>query len=552
MLRLLIVDDEEQIVDWLYELFKTSSRYELDVFKAYSGSEALEWLNRTPIDIVLSDMCMPGIDGLELLKRIKERWPWCRVIFLTGHDDFDLIYEAVKYEDVVYLLKSESDAVITEAVENAAKSAEEELKKLRQLEHAKLQVKSVLPLMQKEYFSDLLDGVSTVAQDSQGTLDELEIALSADTGLMLLLGKLDQETVEGFRALPGLHHRINASFQSRLPKGVRQACLIHERTYFVWLLQPTESYNHAGLFASHIKAAVEHTQSYAREALKVSLSFSMTDDLFLWDRLSEKYEALKKLLSLRIGNGREMILAEGFSTPDAQDPAFETVTPVHSLSVAKKKVPTLERYLESGQKSEFMPVFEELLTNLESVKERNNFSAIELFYSISIMLLSYINKMGLAPELSFKVGLYKLFRHEEFNSWDEAAAFLRDMGNLLFDVLQSGQGTRAEQTVSRLKSYIKENIHTDLSLYSLGDYVHFNPVYLSRLFKQITGQNLSEYIAAERVSKAKELLERSERKIHEIALEVGCSSSNYFVRMFKKETGITPQEYRTRQQEVKN
>ena len=89
MYRLLIVDDEYQIVDWLYELFRGIPYLDLDICKAYSGSEALEWLNRTKIDIVITDICMPGIDGLELADRIYKNWPFCKLIFLTGYDEFD-------------------------------------------------------------------------------------------------------------------------------------------------------------------------------------------------------------------------------------------------------------------------------------------------------------------------------------------------------------------------------------------------------------------------------------------------------------------------------
>lgn len=100
MFRLLIVDDEEIIVNSLYEIFNSLPEIELDVYKAYSAQEAIDWLSRTRIDIVLSDIMMPEIDGLQLLEEIHKRWPFCKVIFLTGYEKFDYIYGALQIKDV--------------------------------------------------------------------------------------------------------------------------------------------------------------------------------------------------------------------------------------------------------------------------------------------------------------------------------------------------------------------------------------------------------------------------------------------------------------------
>ena len=119
MYRLLIVDDEKEILDWLTELFQETAEMDLDVYKAASGQAALDILNRTKIDIVLTDIRMPGLSGLQLLERIRGRWPLCRVIFLTGYNEFDYVYSAIKYDGVGYLLKTEEDEVILNTVRQA-------------------------------------------------------------------------------------------------------------------------------------------------------------------------------------------------------------------------------------------------------------------------------------------------------------------------------------------------------------------------------------------------------------------------------------------------
>src|SRR5699024_10185390 len=107
MYRLLIVDDEELITDGLYDVFSRLMPDDLDVYKAYSGKEALEWMARTRIDIILTDISMPGLSGLDLIEEVQELWPHCKVVFLTGYDHFDYVYQAIQMNNVKYLLKTE-------------------------------------------------------------------------------------------------------------------------------------------------------------------------------------------------------------------------------------------------------------------------------------------------------------------------------------------------------------------------------------------------------------------------------------------------------------
>ena len=95
-----------------------------------------------------------------------------------------------------------------------------------------------------------------------------------------------------------------------------------------------------------------------------------------------------------------------------------------------------------------------------------------------------------------------------------------------------------------MRAYIGEHLGEDLSLVRLAGYIHFNPSYVSRLFKQECGVNLSEYIESARIDRAKELLKNDKLKVLEIGVRVGYEASQSFTRFFKKATGVTPQEYR--------
>jgi two-component system response regulator YesN len=100
------------------------------------------------------------------------------------------------------------------------------------------------------------------------------------------------------------------------------------------------------------------------------------------------------------------------------------------------------------------------------------------------------------------------------------------------------------KSIDKILQYINDNISEDLSLVRLSELVYFNPSYLSRLFKQVVGDNLSDYICKAKIRKAKQLLESPDTKIHEVASAMGYYSTTNFARFFKKLTNMTPQEYR--------
>ena len=111
-MNLLIVDDERYIVNYLFALIEEQIEIDLNIQKAYSGSEALEILSISKIDLMLLDIHMPGYSGLELAGKVSASWPRCHIIFLTAYDNFEYIYQANRLSHTSYLLKTESDETI--------------------------------------------------------------------------------------------------------------------------------------------------------------------------------------------------------------------------------------------------------------------------------------------------------------------------------------------------------------------------------------------------------------------------------------------------------
>lgn len=154
---MMIVDDEPNILDGLYEFFVKADFKDLEIIKVHSADHAIDWLNTVKIDIVLSDICMPGMDGMALIQEIVDRWPRCKVILLTGHNEFDFAHQAIRNPCVVdYLLKTEGMDKIRAAVELTLEKISSEEDYFYKSQWLRDKLPRALPQLQQQLLHDIL------------------------------------------------------------------------------------------------------------------------------------------------------------------------------------------------------------------------------------------------------------------------------------------------------------------------------------------------------------------------------------------------------------
>lgn len=546
MYRLLIVDDEPMVTDSLYDVIKNADNLDLDIYKAYSGVEAIAWLNRTKIDIVLTDIRMPGITGLQLLDEIYKNWPQSKVIFLTGYDEFEYVYKAIQYKGVSYLLKTEPYEKIIQAVRNAAESIEESLKMEEVLKGFDKNSQIASELIRKEYLLEVLNSHAAKADSRQQSFDRLSIGLNASFPVFLLIGRIDDLRAEtDYEDRSDQFLAVKHIAEKYLSQKTDLAFTTDEKLNLIWLIQPknperNEEYHGSALF---ISGMLETIQSASLNALKLTVSFLFTEIPYMWADLPEKYRMSKEMLNLRIGDGKEMILTAGI--PDMEE-YTEWAAPAdvkNALSRLREK-DMLEAYLERGDREAYLHLLNRFTGCFGKIKSMHYLPAQQIYMTLATMILSYINRFNLMKKVAFKIDLYRLTHIEEYQSWGQAADYLADISGVLFDIQSSEQQSRTLDVMNEIKAYIAGHIAEDLSLVRLSETFHFNSSYLSRLFKQEEGLNLSEYIFGERLEKAKKLLSGTDWKVLKISETVGYNSTTSFGRVFKRSTGFTPQEYR--------
>ncbi|RIX59250.1 helix-turn-helix domain-containing protein [Paenibacillus nanensis] len=538
MYRLLIVDDEEIITDGLYEVFQRLMSESLDVCKAYSAKEALDWLSRTRVDIVLTDIRMPGMNGLELSQQIQIYWPRCKIVFLTGFSEFDYAYQAIQLPNTRYLLKTEGYDKVTQTVMDVIREIDQDLRVERLVEKSLEQTDALELIAQGDYFRHFLQGSSSShrhREELARDFEELHIPLSPGAPVLLALGRVSYRADIGFAGRSRVLWEIRKLWNSFMSEQTISIGVIDKYDDVLWFIQP--SLDAGETFHQHLIRYLEGTLELVQEACQASLqssvSFTVSGSLCEWEEVPPRYERLRRLQQLRIGDGLAMILMDRAEQGEADA--------LKEAASIDQKAAIMEVYLEGGKAAEFLGELDMLSAALLQCCCGNVQKTIEGYYAVALILFSYMNRMGMHDKLA-EYG--KLMRLDDHDSMKEAFVYLREAAESVFDYKNKDERDRASKVIERICQFIEDHLSEDLSLVRLAEIHFFNPSYLSRFFKQEFGMNVSEYIDKCRLRKAKEMLRNHEWKVRDVASAVGYEAAHSFTRFFKKMTGLTPQEYR--------
>ncbi|MBB6734512.1 response regulator [Cohnella zeiphila] len=542
MYRILLVDNESYIVDGLAEMVEEERR-ELEVYKAYSASEAVDWLNRTRIDLMLTDIRMPGMSGLELQRLVVRQWPRCKILFLSGYNDFAYVQEAMRYGGVDYLLKTDGDEKILEAIDRAVQSLEDQLQANEILQRAQAQVRDTLPLLRKDFFCDLLHGDLQALRSLSGQFQMLDAGLDSAQQLLLVVGRTDRPAHIPSTDWPLLLFAVQNIAEEYMATSVRSLSIPFDSSRIVWFVQlpdgasETEEWERAARF---IGGTLERIQETCLQLLELKISFVFESECGAWQQVPERFGALCRHMNRSLVNGLDMQLLR--ISPESEA-ASSSPSIIGRPTVPGYKLEMLATCLETGQKSQFLAVLHEM-AGAASLQDPDPLEQVSLYYGIVSVLLSSLSH-GESKELAkHPIDLWGLTHYEQHPSWLEAIEYLSAVAEKLF-LLQNNRLQKTEnETIVKIHNYIKSHLENDLSLTRLGEVTGYNPSYLSRFYSQTTGQNLTDYIAKERLLQAKELLAGSKLKISEIAERIGFASEHYFYRFFRKATNVSPQEYR--------
>lgn len=556
MYKILIVDDEPYIVDSLSELLENELDMEVDVYGVYSAIDALNWLGKTKMDVLIADICMPVMDGLALAKRVSQTWPHCKVILITGHAEFEYAYAAIRNNVVSYILKTEDDENILYQVKKAISAIKNELVNINIVSSAKQQLREATQVIFRDCFFRMLRGDYQYIPKLKEQNRRLDLKLDLTMPFLTVIGRIDglPEEITAFEEYEYTGKIENIAEHFFFP-NVTGVPVEYECKKIIWFIQPgqngtlQETGNPDGALwekaVTFTMGMLELIQLSCKENLNVIISFILSSVPLKYSEFAERFECLEQILYHNKDAGMGALLTDsGFPKQFAPE-----LTPVDNelekVRLKLNRLDVLKAALENGHKKDFKEGLSDFCELLRKVKSKNNNTAHEIYYSIALMFLSYINRRKLAENLALNIGLCKLTRLEEHTSWNDAVEYLYRLTDIIFDLHKQNQNNVTIDLIAFLRSYVNNHLEQDLSLVRLSEMTGYNPSYLSRLYKNATGENLYEYISKARIDQAKQLLEDTDTNINDIVARVGFQTRICFNRFFRRLAGMSPQEYRS-------
>lgn len=552
MYRVLIVDDESYVVDWLSALLEKQPGLELDVCRAYSGADALGWLNRAKIDIIITDICMPELSGISLAEKVRQNWPQCKVILLTAHAEFDYAYEAIKNNVVSYILKTEEDEHILEEVKKTIGLLDRDLNNLSLLGEIQEQLKESMSVIQKDILLDILLGQAEGNAELFGQLGAVGIDIVPGRPILLLVGRVEtnlQElsVTERYRKVGAVKKIVKHYFQPYafgypVDYGINK---------IAWIMQAKEDPTANGAtpfegFAANpaIFAAgtLETIQLSCRETLDMTVSFSMQYNIGA-QQLSGIFKSLDRLMNLHGAERSGFILCDPVQVTEGRDAGLAGGAP-HTERPPIYNSDRLRNCLENSRHAEFREEMGKICGLLQKCRNWNSSAALELYYSTASVMISHINQRKYADKAAARIDMARLFSPEASGSCCNAADYLIALSDVMFKLQEEDEAKLSHNMILFLKDYIGAHITGDVSLVKLSELTGYNSSYLSRFFSEKTGDTLMDYIGRLKLAKIRELMLDESLNINEVALNAGFESRTYFNRFIKNHTGMSPLELR--------
>lgn len=519
--NLLLVDDELDILEGLADLYEVELE-DVTIYTANNAKKALALLEKIRFDVVVTDINMPKMNGVELFKKIREGWPQCRVIFLTGYREFDHLYEINKHSEVAYVLKSETDDTLIQVVKDAFMSIERMLQ-----EQSKLVQLSDLEETQYRYISSELSHTLSKNRPIDSIfLNEFcqHFNFNREIPCFFFFFKLDPENK---KELWEFDSEINSVLTEFVPTGLRFFYQAVDAKQGILVIQPYT--NEPDKFHKYYVNAIG-ALTYLQEKLV------NTDNLSLSLITSQKIASIEEIVQIY----QEFVVLSYRALKDrSQSIIRKELIEFHLIPNVeiKKVIYQLSRMLEEKNQENFEQEMDKILDIM--LLSDSEMECQELYQGVSGVLFTALIKEQALPEA---MAIYV-----PYSTRIEAIKTLIARARLLSSLYEKQPNNyRIDEAVEKVINYITENLAGDLSLNVLAEVCYLNPSYLSRIFRKETGSKISDFVSLKRIDLAKYLLLNSQMKVNEIGQKIGYHTPHSFTRLFKKIEGMSPIEYRDR------
>jgi two-component system response regulator YesN len=527
MYKTVLVEDEIIIRENIRDNFPWQKHNLLYAGEASDGESALQLIGDVKPQIVITDIKMPFLGGLDLSRIIRQQMPWIKIIIMTGHDEFELAQQALKIGVSDYLLKPIGLSDLEKSIQAVVAVIEQEEQNFQNIEKLQEETEINRNYLKNDFLKNLLSGVLSLPTIYE-TASELGLNIQASWYAVVLLHLNIPEDSSG------------------------------------------NSYDDLIKALSIIRFLEEDTILLVRESLKsYALIIKGSDEKTLQNscyRIGESVKAEVEgktvaLVSVYIGGAVKRLIEVHQSYQDAMKIAnfsylfgshkivgiddLVMVNPYHGFAIPFERN-ELARFLRVGTKQDledFLAIHRDRFLSYPQTLFHIMLIRFNLYYEIAQLL----DEIGFTEELRKNVTVISSLMgncsqqfHVEEMMEQAALAITYAIEQRELCIIQ-----KYDHIIEKAKAYIRNNFSKNtLQLPDVAAYVNVSAGHLSTVFNQEMGMSYTDYVAEVRIEKAKELLMTTDMSSAEIAFQVGYNDPHYFYTIFKKVTGMTSSAFR--------
>jgi two-component system response regulator YesN len=535
VLKLFLVEDEVIVREGIKNIIKWEEIGLHFCGEASDGELAYPMIQNEKPDILITDIRMPFMDGLELSRLIKKEMPWMKIIILSGYGEFTYAKEAINIGVTEYLLKPISSMELIKCLKKVRDSILKEQEEKANLEKYKRDMKEYVEEAKCKLFLDLIGNSQSLMHVLERG-NELNLELSAMAyNIILYRINTKGQTQEDLKLIEEASLELEALFEDK--KDVIKFDCFLEGTAL--LIKGNSLENVSVLQKSYIEKIKLILNRYSKLTYfgGVGIPVKRLGELINSYQEASRAFAYRYILDMNEIIDYTLISEENRSSIKPLVPDMEGV-----IKLDKR---TVEGFLKVGNIEDIHYFVEAYLKSIGN-DNRNSL----LFRQYMVMDMYYI-VAGFCEELGLGTEVIKVpFKEKsqftlQVTSFDATKRYIKDIFTQVIELREELSSRQYNDMINKAKIYINEHYkEEELSLNQVAAKVFISPNHFSAMFSQKTGQTFIKYLTDLRMNKAKELLKCSDMRTAEIGYQVGYKDPHYFSYLFKKTQNCTPKQYR--------
>ncbi|RNB87322.1 response regulator [Brevibacillus fluminis] len=528
MYRLILVDDEEDVrqgvcaeIDWEACGFQI-------VGTAENGKEATELIERLLPDLVVTDIKMPFMDGLQLAEWVKAHDPTTRVIILTGFDEFEYAQKAIKLQIDEYVLKPFSTSELIDVLEKVKEQMDAEANQKKNVELLLENYRRSLPILREAFLSSLV--TRKLMWDEvyeKAARYDIQLHTGPYTAAVISLDHSEKRDDE----MP-LFAVKNIAEEEMNEKAAGIVFLHDDAVVLLFSFAQQSNGENSGMqrIVSFLEQIRQNISKYTGYSVSVGVG-SLAHDLAA---ISDSYEGARYALDYRTLLGMNRVIC----IDDLERRALDR------LHFDERMEVEIVRCIKLGTIDEMHTCVERMFADIAD--QQASIRDFQLFLlECMTTIVKAARSAGVEADLVWEEKTPLFAPIQQFRQLQEAKDWIIGICTHIMGAIAAGRQTGYKQLVEQARLYTRAHFHDpELSIQKVCQELHISTGYFSSIFKRETKQTYGGYLLQLRMEMAQEYLRTTDWKTFEIAEKVGYPDSNYFSFCFRKHVGMTPKDYR--------